>query len=277
VPVEGPITPQASAGAAQPPPLPAVDATAPADAARPASVIEPASATLTSNERPTRLGPRNFTAATAEALDHALSETTAAVGCPKCQSTGYVVRAGAAGQANTGANDAQRRVTCEACGGKRVARLSAESYARLCQLAQTVTFVDAGQAEAETLAALSERAQLLLVSIGSDAKSVDALGRLAGFRLDQPQRKQSGIALAGTVQHVSQEGDLHLTRLVLFGLPKVVTVASWRPAPAGLREHDRVMILGVIVDDPARELMGYRGQLPQVVWGGLPVRLPSAP
>ncbi len=72
-------------------------------------------------------------------------------------------------------------------------------------------------------------------------------------------------------------GSLYAMRIVLFGLPKVVVVVSWRPAQPAISQHDRVLILGSIVDNPAENLVGYDGRLPQVVWGGLPVKLPPQP
>ncbi len=71
--------------------------------------------------------------------------------------------------------------------------------------------------------------QNLLVKIGSDSQRAESIGRLAGFQLDAAAREQHGVALAGTVQEVGKEGPLYVTRLVLFGLPKVVTVMSSRP------------------------------------------------
>ena len=75
---------------------------------------------------------------------------------------------------------------------------------------------------------------------------------------------------------MSQVGSLYGMKIVLFGLPKVVTVISCAREPA-IREHDRVLILGTIVDNPAENLAGYEERLPQVVWGGLPAKLPPQP
>jgi hypothetical protein len=35
-------------------------------------------------------------------------------------------------------------------------------------------------------------------------------------------------------------------------------------------------VLGSIVDSPAENLVGYAGDLPQVVWGGLHLKLAAA-
>ncbi len=224
-----------------------------------------------------RLGPRDISSFTADQLTKAAANANASLACPACRSTGYVTRSVPTVTATAAQPAFERRVVCDVCNGKRVAKLTPETYPRLCELAEIVTFVDNQQGSPEALAAAGEQTQSLLTAIASDPRAAETMGRLAGYQLEQVDRKQSGIALAGTVQHLGHDGELYLIRVVLFGLPKVVTVASWRPPQAGLREHDRVVILGSIVNDPAQNLVGYSGQLSQVVWGGMPVRLPSAP
>ena len=160
---------------------------------------------------------------------------------------------------------------CDVCGGKPISKMTPDVYGKLCHLAEVVTFVSKGDAGSWSH---REGVQSLLVAAGSDHKVSEAIGRLAGFQLDQTRHKDHGIALAGTVQELSQVGSLYAMKIVLFGLPKVVTVVSWRPAQPAIKEHDRVIILGSIVDNPTDNLLGYEGRLPQVVWGGLPAKLP---
>jgi hypothetical protein len=154
--------------------------------------------------------------------------------------------------------------------------MTPEVYQKLSRLADVATCVEVGAGENNAWRR-REGVQNLLVKIGSDPQRADMIGRLAGFQLDAVAREQQGVALAGTVQDVDQEGPLYITRVVLFGLPKVVTVLSSRPAQPAVNIRDRVIVLGRIVDDPRENLVGYEGSLPQVVWGGLPVKLPSAP
>ena len=154
--------------------------------------------------------------------------------------------------------------------------MTPELYAKLCHLAEVVTFVSKGDANTWSQ---RDAVQSLLVSAAADQHVAETIGRLGGFQLDQlhAQDHGNGIALAGTVQEMSQVGSLYAMRIVLFGLPKVVTVVSWRPAQPAINEHDRVIILGSIVDDPIANLAGYEGHLPQVVWGGLPAKLTPQP
>jgi hypothetical protein len=227
-----------------------------------------------------RTGPVHFTAYSAEDLTLAVGEVTSALHCPACGGSGYLTRSVVTGAREVNGakvqQAAERRMPCDVCGGKPVTKMTPELYAKLCHLAEVVTFVSKGDANTWSQ---RETVQNLLVSAAADQRVAEAIGRLAGFQLDLMRHKDhgTGIALAGTVQELSQVGSLYAMRIVLFGLPKVVTVVSWRPAQPAINEHDRVIILGSIVDDPVDNLAGYEGRLPLVVWGGLPAKLPPQP
>ncbi|HEY2841814.1 MAG TPA: hypothetical protein VGJ26_21830, partial [Pirellulales bacterium] len=194
-------------------------------------------------------------------------------------STGYVRRPVVTGvrevKGERVERTADRRVPCDVCGGKPPSRITPEAYARLCRLAEVVTFVDTQNAKENELTPLAEQVHKLIGAAGADPRTVETIGRLAGYQLEQAERKQNGVALTGTVQQLSQEGKFFTMRIVLLGLPKVVTVVSRRPPQSSIKEHDRVMILGSIVNDPVENLNGYSGSLSQVIWGGMPARLPT--
>ncbi|MBI2823796.1 MAG: hypothetical protein HYX69_03780 [Planctomycetia bacterium] len=260
-----------------PPPDKAAPFGTPAPPVAPAT--DPPSAAAPENEaaaQPAPFGPKEFTPHSTDELALALADAAGSLGCPACHSTGYVTRTVVTGTRERSGEKieqtAERRIVCDTCGGKPVTKMTPEAYSRMCHLAEVVTFVTSGDSNAP---ALREGLQGVLAGIGADQRAAESIGRLAGFQLDEANRKQNGIALAGTVQQLSREGNLYTMRVVLFGLPKVVTVVSWRPAQPVIKEHDRVLILGSIVDNPAENLMGYEGHLPQVVWGGLPARLPA--
>ena len=197
-----------------------------------------------------------------------------ALRCPACEGTGYSKASASAAQGPKAQPVADRRLPCPECGGKPIAKMTPEIYARLCHLAEVVTFVSRGDTNTW---GQRETVQQLLASVGADARSPESIGRLAGFQLEPNRHSSSGIAVAGTVQEMSQVGSLYAMKVVLYGLPKVVTVVSWRPAQPAINVHDRVLILGSIVDNPSENLVGYEGRQDQVVWGGLPVKLPPQP
>ncbi|HVX63010.1 MAG TPA: hypothetical protein VHC19_20480, partial [Pirellulales bacterium] len=117
------------------------------------------------------------------------------------------------------------------------------------------------------------RIQSVLLRVGEDRGKTQIVGRLASSRLENSQRLTNGILLAGTVQELGYEGPIFRIKLVLFGVPKEVVVISEHAPQPPLASHDRVLILGSIVDSPTENLAGYEGQLTQVVWGGFPMKL----
>ena len=254
-----------------PPPEGPVPATEPENPpAPPASSAAPAP----------QVGLRNAVTYTSDELGAALAEAMASLGCEHCNSTGVVKRTVVTGVREVNGKKieqtAEKRLPCEVCGGKPSAKMTPEVYQKLSRLAEVVTFVEINPG-ATSAWHRRESVQNLLLRAGGDVQRAEAMGRLAGFQLDAGRREQSGIVLAGTVEALDKEGPLYTTRLVLFGLGKVVTVVSSRPARPTIDVRDRVVILGSIVDNPAEKLAGYEGQMPQVVWGGLPVKLLAAP
>lgn len=281
-----PGTPPAQAPpAAFPPTTPPTTLVPPPEPAQLASTAGPAGAgapDVTPIETPpasAQPGPKNLTLYGAVDLQNALADTGTLVGCPVCNSTGYVRRPTVTGvrelKGERVERTSDRRQVCEACGGHPPARLTPEAYARLCHLAEVVTFVDTKSAPESELGPLADQVQKLLGAAGGDARTIETIGRLGGYQLEQQDRKQNGVALAGTVQQLSQEGKFYTMQIVLLGLPKKVTVVSRRPPQTAIKEHDRVLILGSIVNDPIENLNGYTGSLSQVVWGGMPTRVPA--
>jgi hypothetical protein len=250
--------------------------TAPAADGAPSEAASPSEQETAPAQPVVQLGVRNAVTFTSDELGIALAEANAALGCEHCNSTGVVKRTVVTGVREVNGKKVQqtteKRMPCEVCGGKPSAKMTPEVYQKFSRLAEVITFVESASAWHRR-----EGVQNLLLKAGSDPQRAEKMGRLAGFQLDSAAREQKGIALAGTVESVDKEGPLHITRLVLFGLPKLVTVVSTRPARPTIDVRDRVIILGTIVDNPKENLAGYAGELPQVVWGGLPVKLPAAP
>lgn len=209
-------------------------------------------------------------------LGESLAAAHAAVGCPHCKSTGFVNEVEVTGVTQLGERQierkARRRVPCEHCDGKPTGRITADVFARLCQLSQVVTFVEIEPGDPQ-LVHRKEAVEQVLLRAASDQAKQNALGRLAGYHLAETSRATSGVLLAGTVQSIDRQGRLFTTRLVLFGLPEVVTVVSTARPP--LKATDKVLVAGSIIDQPRDKLLEYEGTLPQIVWGGLPVKLPG--
>jgi hypothetical protein len=135
-----------------------------------------------------------------------------------------------------------------------------------------VTFVDIAPGDPQ-LMHRKESVERVLLRAGTQRDKQNDLGRLAGFHLDGTSRATLGVLLAGTVQSVERHGDYYATNMVLFGLPKEVTVISRARPP--LKPNDKALVAGSIVEQPREKLPNYRGTLALAVWGGLPVKLPS--
>jgi hypothetical protein len=219
--------------------------------------------------------PREFPEYSSAELGQVLAAAHAASGCENCRSTGFVQRIEVTGVTDVGGKrierKAERRVPCDVCGGKPSGKITPEFYTRLCHLAEVVTFVEIAPGDPQLLHR-KEAVEQVLLRAAIDRDKQAALGRLAGFQVATPAGGTNGVLLAGTVQEVGREGELHRTRVVLFGLPEVVTVISASRPP--LSVQDRVLIAGSIVDSPTDNLPGYQGSLPRVVWGGFTVKLP---
>ena len=236
-------------------------------------IASPGGEEIPGEASPAVVGPRGFSVYSADDLAFNLAKVGAALGCEYCHSTGYVPRPGpAAAPPGQDRLPPVRRVRCEHCKGKAVPGLTAEAFDRLCHLADAVTFaqLDLDDAHRDRL---RMQVQAALLRIGQDQGKTQIVGRLAGARLADSQRLSNGIFLAGTVQELAAEGPLFRIQLVLFGIPKSVVVYSSQPPQPSLAPHDRVLILGSIVDSPNRNLAGYSGELTQAVWGGMSLKL----
>jgi hypothetical protein len=134
------------------------------------------------------------------------------------------------------------------------------------------TFVDLDPSD-PTVDNRKEAVEQVLLKAAESQEKLNSIGRLAGHWLVTDNRDHNGVLLAGTVRAIDREGPFYITRIVLFGLPKVITVLS--SSRAALEPQDRVLIAGSIIERPSGNIAGYTGNLPRVVWGGRPVLLPS--
>jgi hypothetical protein len=221
----------------------------------------------------------------ADDLHVALDEANAAAGCEHCGSLGFIQQGDSPrsgdkpppSDAGTGplpgkqASPGRHWVVCPHCGGKPTGKINADSFARLCHLAQVVTFMDR---EDPQLRHWRDAVRSVLFRAGSNQDKLNALGRMSGYLLEGNQRTGDGVLLAGTVQSVEFDGRHHIWKVVLFGQPNVVTVVGVRGA--AIQQRDRVLIVGSIVDDAPSRLIDYQGQEPTVVFRGYATVIPEA-
>ncbi|HEV3338876.1 MAG TPA: hypothetical protein VG125_00920 [Pirellulales bacterium] len=222
------------------------------------------------------LGPRAFKARTVAELTAVLEKADRALRCPHCQAPPAVkLAASTAAATETTTGELSNPQRCDHCRGKPPANLTAAAFERLCDLAEAVTFVQFDEDDPRR-DECREAAEAIALAVGAQRERTETAGRLAGQRLDNSQRQSNGILLAGTVLRAEHEGDLFAIHLMLFGCGKPVTLISRQPPDPPVERRDRLVVLGSIIDSPRDNLAGYAGELPQVVWGGLPLKLASA-
>ncbi len=151
------------------------------------------------------------------------------------------------------------------------AQLTQRFYESFAHLSEAVTYPppqDPGTGELVT--ALSD----VLSTFARQPKKLAMIGNQTSAWLDQPARPNQGIFLFGTVKRIKMSGQIFETELELAALQKrTVTVVSRIDPRQTFGAGDRILMLGAIVEQPARNLLGYEGNEPMVVMGGFPVIL----
>jgi hypothetical protein len=147
--------------------------------------------------------------------------------------------------------------------GKPPAEITDEDYRKLCRLAEVVTFVQ-GAADAQKQAVQAVARQLGQSAKGS-AKIVAAARKLV------EDKAPGGILLTGTVMKITSKDGYQWVAVRPDPSAKAVLVLSDRSL--AVKENDPVLIFGAIIAEPTKNLSGYQGSQPVVVWAGLPVVL----
>ena len=143
----------------------------------------------------------------------------------------------------------------KAVGGE--ATIDEKSYADWCKLAETVTYVkDGGDSQKQALRTLTEK-------VASSPQAAAAIAAEAKKLFDNNATK-GGIVLAGTVTGLATKNGLSGTAVRMDGMAKPVMVFSAHPLD--VKENQKVIVLGALLADPAKNLPGYTGTQPVVVW-----------
>jgi hypothetical protein len=148
--------------------------------------------------------------------------------------------------------------------------LSDETYRRLCQLAQTVTFVELADGGPKLRNRL-EAVDILLRKIGSEELNLIKIGEMAASLAYDQERTDNGILLAGTVESSLKLGQAHGASVQLAGTDSPLVVLSETPMPA--KVGDRVLVLGSVIDKPAEKMVGVDTSMSRVIWSRMTVNL----
>jgi len=152
----------------------------------------------------------------------------------------------------------------------RVANFRAMSH-----LASAVTFAKPADAkEADQLAAIkSQMAASLASSAAASAEEREIVGGYARVGVSSKARKESGLFMAGTLKKTEPHGRFFESQLELPGaMAPLVLVTPRKPLAA---EGTDVLLLGAVVNDPAKNLPGYDGAAETVIFSDVVVAAPK--
>lgn len=142
-------------------------------------------------------------------------------------------------------------------------RTKGESYVKLCQIAETVTFLVAeGDAD---LADARQSGRAFFAGLLQEPVARDEIGQIAARWIDYDKRPHGGIFFAGTIVASQQAGSVQELQLELAGGATVaVLTAELLDAQAGT-----VGVVGSILEKPAERVTGYTGTADRAIWSPL--------
>jgi hypothetical protein len=145
------------------------------------------------------------------------------------------------------------------------AAIDAKSYADWCKLAEVVTYVnDGAESQKQALKAVTEK-------VAASPQAAAAIAASAKKLLDDKATK-GGIVLAGAVTGLATRNGISGTVIRMEGMEKPVRVFSARPLD--VKEGQKVIVFGALVADPAKNIPGYKGTQPVVVWADFAAVVP---
>lgn len=150
-------------------------------------------------------------------------------------------------------------------------RVNGPYYRNLAKMAQSVSFLEPEQSP-EQEKALAAAVEAVTAAVPSPAK-LEELGKLAGYWFTATSRKENGIVLAGVVKQSRELGQLVESEVELLGRPLTLTVVSAKKLPAN--EGESVIVIGSIINEPAKNIPGYEGAAERVVWAAASVEPPQ--
>ena len=150
----------------------------------------------------------------------------------------------------------------KAVGGE--ATIDEKSYADWCKLAEIVTYAKGGDSQKQALRTLTEK-------VASNPQAAAVIAAAAKKLFDNNAAK-GGIVLTGAVTGLGTKNGLSGTAVRVDGMAKPVMVFSAHPLD--VKEKQKVIVLGGLLADPAKNLPGYTGTQPVVVWADFATVVP---
>jgi hypothetical protein len=155
-----------------------------------------------------------------------------------------------------------------------VRRTKGMSYAKLCDLAEALTFVDRSSPSVESDDAIETATRLFRETL-SDAHTRDEVTRIAEIWISSPHRTHGGVFLASAVHGGQIAGDVYeYETAVDDGNGGKIALLMREPLDASLESSEQpIGIIGTIVERPADDVAGYQGTSKRAIWGAAAVPL----
>jgi hypothetical protein len=152
-------------------------------------------------------------------------------------------------------------------------QLYTEMYQSASEVGGLISRVDSSQ---EQFAAAVADLKSTLGGLAEQPGKVSALKALTDNNL--PQRKHDeGILLAGTVQSFESAGSLFACKFQAGKSMAETTLVSFTDPAQFCQVGDELLVVGRVVENPAKNLRGYEGEAERVVLLGYAVSVPNTP
>ena len=138
-------------------------------------------------------------------------------------------------------------------------QLLRQTYFTLARLGEVITFA-APSIQPDRMAVAG-----LLMSLAKDDEKLAVLGK-AGEVWLRSQRDTAGVLLLGAVKSIEKQGDLYETKLAMSGGGSPISLCTDTDLADVYQVDSDVLVLGAIIDSPAANLKGYKGDAESVVW-----------
>lgn len=146
-----------------------------------------------------------------------------------------------------------------------VRRTKGMSYAKLCDLAEALTFLNRATPSVESEQASADAERLFSETL-SDPRTRSEIDRIASIWIDSPHRRHGGVFLAGQLSGGQILGDIYEYELTSEDGGKLALLAAEPLDPSVESSQRPVGIVGSIIADPAADVAGYHGTANRAIW-----------
>jgi hypothetical protein len=161
------------------------------------------------------------------------------------------------------ARDAQPGLLAGELDDKTVQHTKGLSFGKLCELAETATFIDPSQSSAA--APTTSAAETLFKDTLADPRIRREVARIVPIWIGSAHRRHGGVFFAGSIVGRNEHGAMTECQVDLgAGTTLSVLAPPAQISRAGFSRN--VIVVGSLIDKPAERIAGYSTAAPQVVW-----------